>query len=92
MSAADIDEALDDLLDALPPVEGFEPWREVGPEEWFAARRTHLTAALEIVPPNGEPTAAHLIALPTNTIPVFDDGAAADRAHDAAVDQQNGVV
>ncbi|MBM4517516.1 hypothetical protein GS432_19850 [Rhodococcus hoagii] len=57
-------------------------------------RRTwnHLTAALEIVPPNGEPTAAHLIALPTNTTPEFDDGAAADRAHDAAVDQQNGVL
>jgi len=92
VSAADADEALDALLDALPQIDGFEPWREVGPDEWFAARATHLTAVLEIVPPNSESTAAHLIARPDNPRPEFDDGAAADRSHDAVVDRQIGVL
>ncbi|NKU91719.1 hypothetical protein [Prescottella equi] len=94
MSAADIDEALDDLLDALPAVDGFFPWREVGPEEWQRAHSTHATAYLEVVSPRGESTAAHLVAPPdyTPNLPQFDDGAAADRAHDAAVDDQNGVL
>ncbi|NKU16278.1 hypothetical protein GS928_24890 [Rhodococcus hoagii] len=64
------------------------------PREWQRAHSTHATAYLEVVSPRGESTAAHLVAPPdyTPNLPQFDDGAAADRAHDAAVDQQNGVL
>lgn len=92
MSYPDIEDALDVALEDFPEVDGFDPWREVGPDEWLAAHGTHLTASIEFVHPNGGSTAAHLIALPTDTTPEFDDGAAADRAHDAIVDQQNGVL
>lgn len=92
MIADNHDEALDELLEALPQLDGFEPWREVGPELWQRAHGSHATAYIEFTGPGSGSTAAHLIALPTNTIPEFDDGAAADCAHDAAVDQQTGVL
>ncbi|NKV19229.1 hypothetical protein GS913_06535 [Rhodococcus hoagii] len=92
MSAPDALDALDDVLEALPQIDGFEPWRQVGPREHTDSFRTHATAYVEITAPGHESAVEHLIALPTNPTPVFDDGAAADRAHDAAVDQQNGVL
>ncbi|MBM4468196.1 hypothetical protein GS504_24245 [Rhodococcus hoagii] len=92
MIADNHDEALDELLEALPQLDGFEPWCEVGPEQWQRSHGSHATAYIEFTGPGSDSTAAHLIALPTNPTPVFDDGAAADRAHDAAVDQQNGVL
>ncbi|NKS67298.1 hypothetical protein GS461_18310 [Rhodococcus hoagii] len=33
MSAPDALDALDDVLEALPQIDGFGPWRQVGPRE-----------------------------------------------------------
>lgn len=90
-------EAADALLDVLNEheLDGCGPWREVGPEEWsrIAARRDGATAYLEIVAPGTEPEAMHLVAdrEPVET-PTFDDGAAADRARETALDVELGVA
>jgi hypothetical protein len=89
---------LDALLDAINDagqLEGYSVWCEVGPERWTeAGAQGAATAYFEIVTP-GEKLSerAHLIAFPMPVEqPKFDDGAAADRAHDAAVDRANGVL
>ena len=91
-------EAADALLDAINQheIDGFGPWREVGPEEWarIAPNGTaHATAYLEIVIPGEDSELVHLVAdlLPVET-PVFrSDFADPDRAHDARIDEMNGV-
>ena len=95
---SDSAEILDDLLDAINDagqLDGYSVWTEVGPERWSeAGSQGAATAYLEIVTP-GEELAerAHLIAFPMPVDPPkFDDGAAADRAHDAQVDREIGVT
>lgn len=90
---SDTAEAVDALLDAINEhqLDGYGPWREVGPQEWERANGRLAAAYVEITLPGGDSEAAHLVADPEDARPVFDPGAAADRARDAAIDRQNGV-
>ncbi|KXF56176.1 hypothetical protein AXA44_02780 [Rhodococcus sp. SC4] len=95
---SDSAELVDSMLDAINEagqLDGYSVWTEVGPERWAqSGAQGAATAYIEIVTP-GEKLAecAHLIAFPMPTEkPVFDDGAAADRARDAQVDRENGVT
>lgn len=95
---SDSAEILDDLLDAINdagPLDGFSMWTEVGPDRWSeASAKGAATAYVEIVTPGEElAECAHLIAFPMPIEPPkFDDGAAADRAHDTQVDREIGVL
>ncbi|MFF2026597.1 hypothetical protein [Rhodococcus koreensis] len=95
---SDSSEILDALLDAINDagqLDGYSVWTEVGPERWTeAGAQGAATAYFEIVTPGEELSErAHLIAFPMPAEkPEFDDGAAADRARDAAVDRENGVL
>lgn len=91
-------DALDALIDTLNEhqLDGFGPWRETGPAEWEKAfnEKSCATASFEIVVPRQDPELAFLVADPeaTNDRPVFDEGAAADRARDVALDDELGVT
>ncbi len=74
-------------------LDGFGPWREVGPEEWSrcsSRRGEHATAYFEINVPGAESEIVHMLAdrLVDDARPVFDPGAAADRARDKAIAEQ----
>ncbi|NKU63763.1 hypothetical protein GS891_11455 [Rhodococcus hoagii] len=85
-------DALDDVLEALPQIDGFEPWRQVGPREHTDSFRTHATAYVEITAPGHESAVEHLIALPTNPTPCSTTAPPRTARTTAAVDQQNGVL
>lgn len=91
-------DAADALLETLKEntLDGFEPWREVGPKEWVdhAKNSATATAYLEIVDPReGDVEMIHAVAdrAPVER-PVFDDGAAADRAREIELDRELGVT
>ncbi|WP_213573308.1 hypothetical protein [Rhodococcus sp. USK13] len=88
------DEILSDLLDALNDagqLDGYSVWCETDWGRWTKALDESVaTARLSIRTPGGASEVAYLIAHPIESDP--DDGAAADRARDAAIDQQNGVL
>ena len=93
------DEILDSVLDVInemPNVDGHGAWREVGPLEWqrICEKHTHAVAYIEISTPGDEIEIAHLVADPDPEAnkPVFDDGAAADRAREIALDCSLGVT
>ena len=80
----------------LDRAEGFGAWRVVTPARWKAPESDRRArASIEILLPGTCAIAtAHLVAdrePVEHSLPVFDDGAAADRAHDAEIDRQNGV-
>ena len=79
-----------DAINALSDVDGFGPWREVGPIEWqrICEKHTHATAYIEISTSGDAIEIAHLVADPNPEAdrPQFDSGAAADRARDIALD------
>lgn len=91
---SDAVEAADAVIDVINEhqLDGFGPWREVGPEEWM--RRGYgqgsATAYFEINVPGGESEIVHMIAdrIVDAARPVFDPGAAADRARDTAIAEQ----
>lgn len=94
----DAAEVVDALIDTLNEnrIDGFAEWREVGPQEWSrrsGRRSTAATAYFEIVVPGGDTEAVHAIAERETVVPpVFDDGAAADRAREIALDRDLGVT
>ncbi|WP_343466309.1 hypothetical protein AAI421_17920 [Rhodococcus aetherivorans] len=91
---SDATEAADAVIGTFDEhqIDGFGPWREVGPEEW--SRHTGpapaATAYFEINVPGAESEIVHMVAdrLVDDARPVFDPGAAADRARDAAIAEQ----
>lgn len=80
----------------LERAEGFGAWRVVTPARWVAPESNRrATAYIELTVPGVGQATAHLVAdreHVEHALPVFDDGAAADRAYDAMVDRANGVT
>lgn len=92
---SDSAEAADAAIDVINEhqIDGFGPWREVGPEEWTRCayrHGQHATAYFEINVPGGESEIVHMLAdrLVDDARPVFDPGAAADRARDTTIAEQ----
>lgn len=97
---SDTTEVADAAIDSINEhqIDGFGPWREVGPNEWTNKadspdHGSYVFAYIEITAGAGESEQIHMIAdrLVDDARPVFDPGAAADRARDAQVDRENGV-
>lgn len=94
---SDATEAADAVIDVINEhqIDGFGPWREVGPNEWTnkadgRSCESYAFAYVEIIATAGEPEQIHMIAdrLVDDARPVFDPGAAADRARDTAIAEQ----
>ncbi|MGW6376278.1 hypothetical protein ACWFRB_09465 [Rhodococcus sp. NPDC055112] len=87
-------EYLADLVEELGAPAGHRKWTVASAERHARAGRDgRPTIYVEVVLPE-DTVQAYAVAhpLPQQDPPAFDDGAAADRAHDAAVDEANGVL